>query len=47
MKDYIKDQQQLKNSLSSATTLAKLQGIQNAVKENYFKFGESNSISSP
>ncbi|CAK83011.1 unnamed protein product (macronuclear) [Paramecium tetraurelia] len=40
MKDYIQEQQTLKNNLQSATTLAKLQGIQNTVKENYFKFGE-------
>ncbi|KAM3127171.1 hypothetical protein pb186bvf_020726 [Paramecium bursaria] len=40
MKDYIKDVTALKQQLSQATTLAKLQGIQNTVKENYFKFGQ-------
>ncbi|CAD8129107.1 unnamed protein product [Paramecium sonneborni] len=40
MKDYIQEYQTLKNNLQSATTLVKLQGIQNTVKENYFNFGE-------
>lgn len=44
MKDYEKEQKSLKDGLQSANTLAKFQGIQNSVKENYFKFGESKYI---
>lgn len=42
MEEHEKNQKDYKNQLSSATTLAKLQGIQNHVKENAFQFGESN-----
>ncbi|KAL4438837.1 hypothetical protein ABPG74_016557 [Tetrahymena malaccensis] len=40
LQEHETEQKNYKDSLSSATTLAKLQGIQNHVKENAFKFGE-------
>lgn len=41
-KFYEEDQKNLKDSLPNALSLPKLQGILNTVRENYYKFNESN-----
>lgn len=41
-KEYESDQSKLRESLGSVMSLPKLQGLQNTVRENVFKFEESN-----
>ena len=41
-KTYEEDQKKFKDSLPTAMSLPKLQGILNTVRETYYKFNESN-----